>query len=562
MKNVLYNLDHNVLINYHIGEEFLIFLVCFLIARRAFITSRSLDPLYDREGRSRIFLMSGGFALLGINSLVHAIIHAAGLNLNILYQTLIGYCLGLLTLIVAISAEKPWKHTYFPFLYIPFLLLLIPEIHERFPIFNQFRPLVWMVISYLSGLVSILYLATYYYTRLNRYLLSSAGHLFICISAIALFFPTGIGSTAWIYGHVLRPLGFGILLYSMNREELVNLRESILFKFITTFSLMVAFPVLIFGTIVLYENLQPIQLFGKRILVFVLVLVALSSALTFTLVLIIRLMRPLLQLKESMDQIADSGLEGSIQTDRNDEIGKLSQAFNDMVLKLRQSLSERDRLSRLAATGELSATLAHEIKNPLNAIGAAAVYLRKNFKGGLIREFGKIIYDEVSRINKLTANLLTFAKPLQPDFQPSDINNLVTETTDLLRKECEERGLAVETELDAEIPEISFDYNLIKQVLINLMLNSFDAMDKKGTVTVKTLSSNGSVLIAVEDNGAGIDEDNLKNIFNPFFTTKTRGTGLGLAISRKTMKDHGGDISVESVPGKGSTFTILLPIKK
>jgi signal transduction histidine kinase len=122
--------------------------------------------------------------------------------------------------------------------------------------------------------------------------------------------------------------------------------------------------------------------------------------------------------------------------------------------------------------------------------------------------------------------------------------------------------LAVETELDAEIPEISFDYNLIKQVLINLMLNSFDAMDKKGTVTVKTLSSNGSVLIAVEDNGAGIDEDTLKNIFNPFFTTKTRGTGLGLAISRKTMKDHGGDISVESVPGKGSTFTILLPVKK
>lgn len=562
MEKMSLSLDHDFLINYHIGEESLIFLICFFIARRAFIISRSADLLHNSEVRSRTFLVSGGFALLGINSLVHAVIHAAGLNLNILYQTLIGYCLGLLTLIVAISSERPWKHTYFPFLYLPLLFMLIPRIYEQFPIFNQFRPLVWMLISYLSGIVSILYLATYYHTQLSRYLLSSIGHLLICISAIALFFPTGIGSNAWIYGHVLRPLGFGILFFSMNKEELLNMRESILFKFITTFSLMVAFPVLIFGTIVLYENIQPIQLFNKRILVFVLALIALSSALIFTLVLIIRLMRPLLQLKDSMDRIADSGLEGSIPIERNDEIGKLSRAFNDMVMKLRHSLSERDRLSRLAATGELSATLAHEIKNPLNAIGAAAVYLRKNFKGGLIREFGKIIYDEVSRINKLTANLLTFAKPVQPDFQPSDINNLVMETIDLFRKESEERGLALETELDTEIPEISFDYNLIKQVLINLMLNSFDAMDKEGTVSIETRASNSSVLIAVKDNGAGIDEQTLKNIFNPFFTTKTRGTGLGLSISRKTMKDHGGDISVESVPGKGSTFTILLPVKK
>jgi signal transduction histidine kinase len=94
------------------------------------------------------------------------------------------------------------------------------------------------------------------------------------------------------------------------------------------------------------------------------------------------------------------------------------------------------------------------------------------------------------------------------------------------------------------------------------MLNSFDAVDKDGTVIIRTRASNGSVLIAVEDNGAGIDENTLENIFNPFFTTKTRGTGLGLAISRKTMKDHGGDISVKSIPGKGSTFTMLLPVKK
>jgi signal transduction histidine kinase len=556
-----YYIGKDFLITYHIVEEFFISIICSSIAWRAFSVSRSIDPLSDRESNSRIFLMSAGFLLLGLNSFVHALIHAAGFNQNLLYQTLLGYCLGLLTLIVAISSEKPWSKRALPLLYIPLLILLAPDIYEKFPVFSKFRPIVWIFISYFSGVVSILYIAAYYHTRLNRYLLSAFGHLLICISAIALFFPTGIGSTAWVYGHVFRPLGFIVLFFSMNRQELINLRESILYQLRTTFSLMASIPLLVFGMVVTYESIYPIQLVGKRMIVFLLVLITLVSALVFALVLIIRLMRPILRLKLAVDKIAVEGLDRQIETDRNDEIGKLSRAFNDMVVKLRQSFSERDRLSRLAATGELSATLAHEIKNPLNAIGAAAVYIRKNFKGSLIKEFGRIIYDEALRINKLASNLLSFAKPLNPDPQPSDINTLVTETATLLNQECKERQLTIETELQQDVPITSFDYNQIKQVLINLLLNSFDAVSQEGWIKIKTGTSNGNVIVSVQDNGKGISEKNIENIFNPFFTTKTRGTGLGLAITKKTVKEHGGDIIVESIPGKGSIFTLLLPVK-
>jgi signal transduction histidine kinase len=562
-EDLLSSMGRDYLASYHIGEELLIAVICLSIAWRAFSVFRSLDPVSDREGRGRTFLMSAGFALLSVNSAVHAFIHVAGLNLNLLYQTLFGYCLGLLTLIVAISTERPWSKRAFPLLYVPLLALLHPSVYESFPIFTEFRPLVWNLVAYFSGVVAILYVAAYYHTRLSRFLFSSLGHIFICVSAIALFFPTGIGSSAWIYGHFIRPVGFAILFFSMNREELLNLRDSLLYKVLAAFCLLTAIPVLAFGMVLFYENIHAINILGRRIMLFLMMLVTLASAFLFGLGMVIRLIRPILRLRDYSVSIAEEGLDRQIETHGNDEIGRLSEAFNNMVAKLRNSFSERDRLSRLAATGELAATLAHEIKNPLNAIGGAALYIGKNFKGSLIREFVKIINTEVLRINKLTSNLLNFAKPLKPEPEHSDVNRLVTETVQLLKQDCEDRSLTIDTELDEGIPEIPFDYNQIKQVLINLILNSFDAVEhQQGTIKVATRASNGNVLLTVLDNGKGIRAEDMDKIFNPFYTTKTRGTGLGLAMSKKTLREHGGDITVESSPGQGSVFTVLLPMRK
>jgi signal transduction histidine kinase len=544
---------------YHIGEESLIAVISALIAFRAFKTSR-IENL-TTEVQSRILLIASGFLILSISSATHAYIHAYRLNLNLLYQTLFGYSLGLLTLIVAISSEKPWKSNYFPLFYLPLLLLFHPNVYTIFPIFGEFRPLVWLVISYFSGVLFMLYIAAYYRTKAGRYLYSSLGHALICTGAIMLFFPAQIGSTPWIYGHLFRPIGFITLFFSMKSEDLTKLSGSILYKALTAFSLLAAIPLFVFGTIMFYENVHTVDFIGRNVMVFVLLLVTLASALIFGLGIIIRLIRPIILLKDSVGGLVEKNLNENVQVTSNDEIGELSQAYNEMVVKLQMSISERERLSRLAATGELSATLAHEIKNPLNAISVAAAYLRENYRGKLINEFIKIIQIEASRINKLTTNLLNFAKPQSPELIASDINDLVQETVSLLKQESKEQNVNIEIKNRPDMPLFKFDYNKIKQVLLNLLINSFDAVDHGGIISIQTSLSNGNVLLVVEDNGEGISLEDLENIFNPFFTTKTRGTGLGLAISKKIAKEHGGDLQVESTPSKGSRVTLQLPVR-
>ncbi len=545
---------------YHITEEILISGICGAIMLRAFTSCRSGH--LSQEISSRILLIGSGFLILGISSATHSVIHAYELNLNLLYQTLCGYSLGLLTLIVAISSEKPWKNTYFPVLYIPLLLLFHPNVYTFFPIFGEFRPLVWLAISYFSGVLFMLYIAAYYRTKAGRYLYSSLGHALICTGAIMLFFPAPIGSTPWIYGHLFRPIGFITLFFSMKSEDLTKLSGSILYKALTAFSLLASIPLFVFGTVMFYENVHPVAFVERNLMVFVLLLVTLASALVFGLGLIIRLIRPILLLKDSVGGLVEKNLNENVQVTSNDEIGELSHAYNDMVVKLQTSISERERLSRLAATGELSATLAHEIKNPLNAISVAAAYLRENYRGKLINEFIKIIQSEASRINKLTTNLLNFAKPQNPELKASDINDLVKETASLLKQESKEQDIEIEIATGPEIPLFNFDYNQIKQVLLNLLINSFDAVESGGKIRIQTLLSNGTALLVVEDNGKGISGEDIKNIFNPFFTTKTRGTGLGLAISKKIAKEHGGDLQVESAPSKGSRVTLQLPVRR
>lgn len=217
-------------------------------------------------------------------------------------------------------------------------------------------------------------------------------------------------------------------------------------------------------------------------------------------------------------------------------------------------------MCRLAATGELAATLAHEIKNPLNAIGGAATYIGKNTKGSLAQEFVSVITSEVSRINKLTTTLLSFSKTATPNFEPTDLNKLAQEALSLLSKESPDMKVTLQEDLAADLPLVDCDYNQIKQVIINLLINSLDAVDENGLIKVRTWHKKNKIFLAVEDTGQGISPEIIQNIFNPFFTTKTRGTGLGLAISKKIAREHGGDLTVESTRGEGSTFTLVLNI--
>jgi signal transduction histidine kinase len=376
-----------------------------------------------------------------------------------------------------------------------------------------------------------------------------------------LFFPASIGSSPWIYGHLLRPAGFVILFFSMHHENLSQLRGSLLYRALTAFSLLASIPLLVYGTVILYENINPIDFMSRSVIVFVILLITLASALLFGLGMIINLIKPIIRLKDSVSMLVERGLNEKIEISSNDEIGELSAAYNDMVGKLRASMSEQDRLSRLAATGELSATLAHEIKNPLNAISVAATYIKNHYKSGLLREFINVIQNEALRINKLTTSLLNFAKPLEPEYSLHDINALVNETALLLKEEALERNVAIDVVTEINLQPFEFDYNQVKQVLLNLVINSLDAIDHEGRITIRTSASNGCVMVSVSDNGKGIAPQDMEKVFNPFFTTKTRGTGLGLSVSKKIAREHGGDLRIDSTPEQGSKFTLVLPVK-
>ncbi len=252
-----------------------------------------------------------------------------------------------------------------------------------------------------------------------------------------------------------------------------------------------------------------------------------------------------------------------------DEIGELIEVFNQMVgdlkhnlKKLEEANQENCRLERLSALGQMAATVAHEIKNPLNAIQGAASYLRKNFHGELLTEFLGIIEEEVTRLNEITTGFLGFSKPAPLNSSIAEINGVIKNTIELIRQEAIERDVEVVVDLDNRMPPFSFDYAQIKQALLNLFVNSLDATQPGGTLIVSTEAVDSTANIVIKDTGAGIKKEDIGKIFKPFFTTKTRGSGLGLAIVERIVKEHNGYISVESEEGRGSTFRIALPTSR
>ncbi len=549
-------------LDYHNLEEILIAFACLTISVRAYLNGKVNSR--DNENRARVFIYASGFLILSLSSLIHSLIHILSLNENMLFQTLTGYSLGLFLIILSISIKEPENKTILPLLlYIPFIALLLPDIYKNLPDFKLFRPLIWIIVAYLSGTLSILHIAMYQNSSMRSLLYMSLAYTLIAISGVFLFFPSAIGSTPWLHGHLMRPVGFLIILMSLKNKFFTTLKGSILYKALSAFSLLSGLPLVFLGMTILYQEISPIDIVESRLLIFMMLLITLLVTMIFGIGVITRLINPIVNLKREVDSVTEKGLSHRVQnTSSRDEIEDLALSFNRMISDLEQSVNEQLRLSRLAATGELAATLAHEIRNPLNSIQGAASYIRKNFRGALLTEFIKIINDEVSRINKLTTNLLNFAKPISPNLSPSNINTVVKSTVELVKGEFEDKGISLKANLDETLPEVLIDVNQIKQVIINLMLNALDATDKGGSVSIVTSSSNGNIILSVIDSGRGIKKEDMKNIFNPFFTTKASGTGLGLAIADRIAKEHGGEITVESSEKQGSRFSLLLPLRR
>ena len=309
---------------------------------------------------------------------------------------------------------------------------------------------------------------------------------------------------------------------------------------------------------------------------------------------------PLRDLEAGAGRLAAGDLEHAIPVRSEDEFGQLAASFNSMTAALRKSHRElrewgktleekveaatRDlklaqeetaRGEKLASVGLLAAGIAHELNNPLTGVLTFSHLVRKQMPDGSAEaEDLDLVIKETKRCAAIIRRLLDFAREKAPEKKFSDINELIADTVRLIEQAAQVEDIVIMTDLDAELPTIWADEDLIRQVFMNILVNAQHAIEGEGNITIRTryrpdyvgadaaASPVPMVEISFTDTGCGMHEDDLQRIFDPFFTTKGvgKGTGLGLSVSHGTVRAHGGDIEVESVVGEGSQFRIYLPV--
>lgn len=231
---------------------------------------------------------------------------------------------------------------------------------------------------------------------------------------------------------------------------------------------------------------------------------------------------------------------------------------NERLLEAEASVR---RSERLAALGQLSAGLAHELRNPLSTIRTSAEMLTKRLEGAnaVAQELAGYIATEVDRTNLLVTRFLEFARPLQLQLSDVDVHALLDEAILHFQKQDPIRRLTIHRAYDPSLPTVQGDATLLERVFFNLIQNAADASAADGVVTVKTRAVGSGLEVAVIDCGSGIRPEHREQIFNPFFTTKPSGVGLGLPIAAKIVDEHGGRLAVQSEQNQGSAFVVQLP---
>ncbi len=289
-------------------------------------------------------------------------------------------------------------------------------------------------------------------------------------------------------------------------------------------------------------------------------------------VLAVSVRRPMLELQEQIARVRLGNMDASVSfTSRNDEIGDLGRDFNDMVARLKASNEEIHRLHQtqmsraehFATLGELAAGLAHEIRNPLAGIaGVIEIVGRDLPPNSPARAVIQDAKEEAVQINRILTELLEIARPKPPQFRLGDLTSTVEHAVMFAHQQAITKRVTIDLNIDGDIPLVDHDPNQINQVLLNLLLNAIQSMDKPGAIHVSLQVDDGTVLITVADEGKGISPEHLPNIFRPFFTTKGHGTGLGLSLARRMIEAHEGRVEVSSVMGKGTQFRIYLPVTR
>ena len=281
---------------------------------------------------------------------------------------------------------------------------------------------------------------------------------------------------------------------------------------------------------------------------------------------------PLESLSAAVRKVAKGNFDVSVDIKSRDEIGQLSNSFNDMA----DELMERERSlksaqlalvqsEKMAAVGTLSAGLAHEVKNPLSAVlGYAQLSMRKLEQPDVVRQHLETIESETRRCNEIIGNLMQFSRQEKGEFEDLAINEVVEKSAGIVDHQLGLNNVQVALDLAPDIPKLIGNANQLQQVLMNLAINAQQAMQPDGgTVDIATSIDEENVYISVSDTGPGISQEVAEKIFQPFFTTKAagQGTGLGLSVTYGIIRDHHGDIRVEESDGGGARFVIQLPLE-
>lgn len=318
------------------------------------------------------------------------------------------------------------------------------------------------------------------------------------------------------------------------------------------------------------QLLETSQLYGLTMFVIVLMLTGGISMIFHRFV-----RQPLQTMSSKMAQVEEGNLSVRLDPQSDDEVSRLMISFNSMVDRLSLANDElqdyhyqqMERADRLASVGEMSAGIAHEIKNPLAGIKGAITVLSDDFpEDDPRREIVDKVLEQISRLDKAATDLLFFGRPGKPTLDYVDTNELLKKTMFFVSQHPEAKNVHQTKEFTRNLPPVWVDGKQLQQVFFNIIINAIQAMKDGGTLLLQTElvgePGHQSVRVLIGDSGPGIKPEDLERIFTPFFTTKTQGTGLGLAICRQLMEQQGGSIEILSRVGEGTRVVIDLPVSK
>lgn len=256
------------------------------------------------------------------------------------------------------------------------------------------------------------------------------------------------------------------------------------------------------------------------------------------------------------------GLLASRERRHRTELEATTRELSRVNQELQQNMDKLAKAERMYAVAQLSASLAHEIRNPLAGISGAAGILRRGHASATrVEECCEIIEKESQRLNQLLANFLHFARPRAPRIQPADLTAIIDSTIALAQHSKDAAAIRFHRYVQPDMPEVACDSEQMKQVLLNLVLNAVQAT-REGSVHLDAHVQGKTACISVRDEGEGVPQDRVERIFDPFYTTKANGSGLGLAIASKIVEQHRGKLTARTEPGRGLTMVLELPVSR